>query len=430
MQEPSWIDHAIWWRCYPLGLTGVVPEPASGPVGPEEHRLRRLLGWLDHIVELGASGIALGPVFASSGHGYDTVDHLRLDPRLGDQADFDELVDQAHQRGLRIQLDGVFNHVGRDHPLARAALDQGVDSAAAELFCVRDGQFVHFEGHDQLLTLNHDDPRVVEYVVQIMTHWLDKGADAWRLDAAYAVPPAFWAQVLPRVRAAHPQVWFEAEVIHGDYAEFVTSSTADTCTQYELWKAIWSSINDHNLHELAWTLGRNDELLDTFVPSTFIGNHDVTRIASRITQAEHLAHAVALLALLPGTPTIYAGDEFGLRAIKEERFGGDDAIRPEFGPDPSTVDGDPSVLELHQRLFGLRRRHPWLHRARAEFTDLAGDHGTITLHGTDGQRLALALNLSDQPVQGPDGSVLAKDDASAPGHLAAHGWQVVEPANQ
>lgn len=419
--EPEWVAHAIWWRAYPLGFVGAVPEPEHGPVGPEEHRLRRLLPWLDHVIDLGASGIALGPVFASSTHGYDTTDHLHIDPRLGGEEDFDELVREAHARGLRVQLDGVFNHVGRAHPL--------VAEDSALLRRDADGRPVPFEGHDALLELDHEHPATRELVADVMRHWLDRGADAWRLDAAYRVPAAFWAGVLAEVRSTHPDAWFEAELIHGDYAAFVRESTVDTVTQYELWKAIRSSIEEHNLWELTWTLGRHDALLEGFAPSTFVGNHDVTRIASAITDPRHRAHATVLLAMLGGTPTVYAGDEWGFQAVKEERIGGDDAIRPEFpaGGPADLVGTDEAVLRLHQELLSLRRRHPWLHRATTgEPRALTNEHLEIGI-AAEGQRLTLVLNLQDGAVPRPQGELLAADDATrgADHGVAGHGWAVI-----
>jgi cyclomaltodextrinase / maltogenic alpha-amylase / neopullulanase len=428
--EASWVRHAIWWRLYPLGFTGAYPESAGSADDHTEHRLLRIVPWLDHVVELGCSGIALGPIFASSTHGYDTTDHFRIDPRLGTDGDFATLVGEAHDRGLRVQLDGVFNHVGREHPLAAAALRDGPDSPAARWLLTTgepgDRRFVPFEGHDLMLTLDHEDDEVRRLVVDVMCHWLDRGADAWRLDAAYAVPTELWAAVLPEVRRAHPEVWFEAEVIHGDYAGFVAASTADTLTQYELWKAIWSSINDRNLHELAWTLTRHNELLEGFAPATFIGNHDVTRISSRITDSRHLDHAVVLLALLGGTPTIYAGDELGLRGVKEDRVGGDDAVRPLFPATPEQVEHpDLRLLELHRRLLGLRRRNPWLHRARSDPVGLDNEHATFALAAA-GERLVLTLNLSDRPISGDPTGLLDSDPETRthPETVAPHGWAI------
>ena len=128
--------------------------------------------------------------------------------------------------------------------------------------------------------------------------------------------------------------WFVGEVIHGDYPAIVRAATFDSVTQYELWKAIWSSLNDGNFHELDHALRRHDGFLDSFVPMTFVGNHDVTRIASQLTDPRHVEHALAVLMTTAGTPSVYAGDEWGYRGVKEERFGGDDAVRPEFPSRP------------------------------------------------------------------------------------------------
>src|SRR3954447_10512714 len=183
-----WADHVVWWQVYPLGFTGAerIAQPTT------VHRLPQLQNWLDYAVELGCSGLLLGPVFASETHGYDTVDHLRIDPRLGDDTDFDTLVTAAHDRGLRVLLDGVFNHVGRTHPRF---------PHSPTWFRPDGDDWATFEGHHQLVTLNHANPEVIDHVVEVMNHWLGRGADGWRLDAAYAVPRPFWATVTARVRA-------------------------------------------------------------------------------------------------------------------------------------------------------------------------------------------------------------------------------------
>ncbi len=364
----GWAEHAIWWHVYPLGFVGAPIRDADPSPAP---RLRRLLDWLDYAVELGASGLLLGPVFASRTHGYDSLDQFRIDPRLGDEGDFADLVDACHRRGLRVVLDGVFSHVSAEHPDLRRALREGPGSEAAALFDIdwtRAGGPAPrvFEGHDALARLDHSHPRTVEYVRRVMTHWLDRGIEGWRLDAAYSVEPAFWAEVLPPVRTAFPDAWFLGESIHGDYAAFVTDSGVDSVTQYELWKAIRSSLTDRNLFELDWALRRHNEFLGRFTPNTFIGNHDVTRIASTLGN-EGATTALAVLMTTGGIPSLYAGDEQAFAGIKEERLGGDDAIRPAF---PDTPEGlapwGESVHRAHQELIGLRRRHAWLTTATTE----------------------------------------------------------------
>ena len=135
-----------------------------------------------------------------------------------------------------------------------------------------------------------------------MTYWLDRGAAGWRLDAAYAVPASFWSKVLPRVRESHPGAWFLGEILHGDYVAYASESGLDSVTQYELWKAIWSSLNDRNFFELAWALDRHNQVLDGVMPQTFTGNHDVTRLASQLTDERHFGHALAVLLTVGGIP--------------------------------------------------------------------------------------------------------------------------------
>jgi glycosidase len=421
----SWVSHAIWWQVYPLGFVGAFPasEGSTQPPGPGEHRLRRLAGWLDHAIALGASGIALGPIFASRTHGYDTTDHYRIDPRLGDDADFDYLVAEARRRGLRVLLDGVFNHVGMDFARDASWFSGGT-----------------FEGHAELITLNHDNPDVVDYVADVMGHWLQRGADGWRLDAAYTVPQQFWAATLPKVRERYPDAWFVGELIHGDYAAVVDAARFDSATQYELWKAIWSSLNDANFFELDWALQRHNAFLGRFAPLTFIGNHDVTRIASRLEHLEHVAHALVILLTVGGVPSVYAGDEFGLRGIKEERRGGDDAVRPEFGSPPAELDPfGAKMWRLHQYLIGLRRRHPWLHAASTTALRLNNRHYVYeTRRG--GDALVVALNIDDQPLRlslsevGVVRAELVAGSAAPPREVVdtvvvePHGWRILSPA--
>jgi cyclomaltodextrinase len=402
-------SHSLWWQVYPLGFVNA--EPSARPDAAIAHRLDRITNWLDYAAELGASGLLLGPIFASSTHGYDTIDHFRIDPRLGDDADFDALLAAARRRGLRVMLDGVFNHVGRDFPAFQEVLAQGPQAPRASWFRLSwpsgltagvEPEYANFEGHRKLVALNHAEPAVKEYVTHVMDYWLERGADSWRLDAAYAVPRNFWADVLPGVRDRHPGAYFVGEVIHGDYCAFVQESGVDSITQYELWKAIWSALNDRNFFELAWALDRHNRFLDAFVPFTFVGNHDVTRLASRLTDERHIAHALAILLTCGGMPAIYAGDEQAFRGIKENRAGGDDAIRPAFPSKPNELASDGwATYRLHQTLIGLRRRNAWLHESRTKVVQLSNKRVTYEAHH-EGQRLMVALNLDDascvQPV--------------------------------
>lgn len=439
-RDPDWVRHSMWWHVYPLGFVGATIRPTA-PETNVHHRLDRVEAWLEHVIDLGLNGLLLGPVFRSATHGYDTLDHYRVDPRLGDDADLQRLIDHAKDLGVRVILDGVFNHIGRGHELFRLLEQQGPDAATADMFLIdwagwKPGDRIRaevFEGHDQLVALNHDSPLVEDFVADIMVHWLDRGIDGWRLDAAYAVSPRFWSIVLERVRARHPQAWFTAEVIHGDKAQFVRASGVDSVTQYELWQGIWHGLLERNLWELGHAIERHTTLLDTFVPSTFIGNHDVTRIATAIGDPRHLPHALATLLTIGGTPSIYAGDEYAFHAIKEERFGGDDAVRPEFPRHPfvdSQLDADSrEAMRLTGELVSLRRRMPWLHDAPTEILHRANE--TLVFRTTaEGGAITTALHLGHAPVAVPAGgatSVLAGDAriAGSRVHLSPHGWAVL-----
>ena len=368
--RPGWVDHLIGWHVYPLGFVGAPARLESQEVS---HRLAHLEAWLDHAVALGCSGLALGPVFSSASHGYDTLDYFTIDPRLGDDDDFDHLLQAAHARGLSVLLDGVFNHVSRRNRIVQDAQSAGPDSDAGRMVRWCEGHLDVFEGHSDLVALNHDNPAVREHVTRIMNYWCGRGVDGWRLDAAYSVNPEFWAAVLPSVREKYPDVWIFGEVIHGDYASIVRASGMDSVTQYELWKGIWSSIESRNFFELDHALGRHNEFSDVFTPVTFVGNHDVTRIASRVGQ-DGAVLATAILATIGGIPLIYYGDELAYRGVKEERFGGDDDIRPVFPASPADLSNlGADTLRAHQSLLGLRRRHPWLVDARTESLDLTNE---------------------------------------------------------
>jgi cyclomaltodextrinase len=425
---------------YPLGFTGAerAALPAQEPV---RRRLRQLEAWLDYAIELGCNGLLLGPVFAAETHGYDTVDHFTIDPRLGDEGDFDALVTAADQRGLRLILDGVFNHVGHGFPAFKAAVAGGPGSPAARWFKrTPDGSdYAVFEGHGQLIEFDHDEPAVLSYVIEVMTYWLARGAGGWRLDAAYAVPPSFWAKVVPAVREAFPGAWFLGEMIHGDYAAYATEAGLDSITQYEVWKAIWSSLNDRNFYELDHALGRHNAFLDSFddesLPQTFVGNHDVTRLATALTDDRHFSHAVAVLFCIGGVPSVYYGDEQGFRGLKEHREGGDDEIRPAFPASPADLLPDGwRYCRLHQRLIGFRRRHPWLVRARTTAEYLEPSALALRVRGEGaGEQALLLLNTDDSEfrfeVDASGLSVAETAEAGAvvadPLLVPAHSWTIL-----
>ena len=412
----------VLYQFHALGAAGAPgTNPDVDATEPCGRGLAVLAGWLDHVADLGCSGVLLTPAWVSSTHGYDTVDPFRTDQRLGDEQDFDDLVEACHRRDLRLVLDGVFNHVGRDFVPFRDVRAHGTASAYADWFHLDptgdDGDgFAYrcFEGHHELVTLAHDQPAVRDWATAVARHWLDRGADGWRFDAAYAMPRDFLADLVGRLRTSHPDAFLFGEVIHGDYAGFVADTGVDSVTQYELHKAIWSSLNDANLFELDWALQRHRRFTETFAPVTFVGNHDVTRLASRLHDPRHAAVALAVLVTLPGRPCVYYGDELGWTGVKEDRAGGDDAIRP---PLPATADPvDPTqaeVLGWHRQLIGFRRARPWLERAGLEAASVQGRRMSWIVRAGD-QAVHVTLDL-DQDA--PDPPVGWRPVATGPGFV-------------
>lgn len=416
---PAWADHAIGWHVYPLGFTGAPihdRDAAGATVGGDfPARLDHLTAWLDYVRDVGLNVIQLGPIFQSATHGYDTTDFYRVDDRLGDDAAFDRFITAAHDRGIRVLLDGVFNHVGRDHPAVAGALADESSDAAALFQVDRSGDepsLPVFEGHGDLVELDHTADAVAKLVGDVMRHWLDRGADGWRLDAAYTVDPGFWAKVLPGVREEHPDAFIYGEVIHGDYADIVRRSGMDSVTEYELWKAIWSSLKEGNFYELEWTLGRHNGFLDVFRPVTFVGNHDVTRIATQV-GPEKSVLALAVLMTVGGVPLVYYGDEQGYTGVKKEDFGGDDQIRPVFPAAPGELSGLGEWIErAHQGLIGVRRRNSWLRDAKTTIADIDNLRLVYNTEGVDDDGVNRQLNVE-----------LDMTDAKAP-------WVVVRERGQ
>lgn len=409
-------DHAIWWQVYPLNALGA---PTHGYTAADHaHRLPGLIPWLGHVQELGCDGILLGPIFESATHGYDTLDHFRIDPRLGDESDFTALIAAAHARGLAVMLDGVFNHVGVNHPLVAETL--AGRSHAIRLIDTPTGPTpAPWEGHGDLALLNHDDPAVVDLVTDVMTYWLERGIAGWRLDVAYAVPSHFWREVLARVRATHPDAVFLGEVIHGDYAAIAQEDTLTAVTQYELWKATWSSLKDTNFWELAHALTRHQEFSTRALMQTFVGNHDVTRIASQVGD-DGAALAAAILFTVPGMPSVYYGDEEAFRGEKGTGAYADDPIRPPLPATPEQLAPFGAWMRRHyQALIGLRRRHPWL--THGQLTVTGKDNTWITYRVASGARTA-AVRLEVGPV--PRVRVVVDDGAAS----ETFTWQGGRPA--
>lgn len=358
-----------FYHLFPLGCLGA---PRANPsAGEAVARLANLEPWLDHVAALGLGGILLGPVCESATHGYDVLDLRRVDRRLGTDADLARFVASAHARGIKVMLDGVFNHVGRGHWAFQDVLAEGRTSRFADWFILDfekpgpRGESFHYEtwrGHDILVTLNTQKPGAREYLLATAEGWIDAyDIDGIRLDAADVLSLGFQAELAARCRAKRPGFWLLAEAIHGDYRRW-TDAGNDSVTNYALHKALWSAFNDGNMFELAHTLDRQFGPKGTLrgLPlATFLDNHDTPRIASKLKHAAHLAPLQVLLFALPGVPFVYYGSEAGI--VGEHHATAHDwPLRPELQPGDLAALPHPELMPLIAGLARVRATHPAL----------------------------------------------------------------------
>ena len=333
-----WFDEAVLYQIYPLGLCGA-PRDNDGVKAP---RILRLLDWVDHIQKLGADTVLLNPVFDSDRHGYDTRDYFTLDPRLGENGDLAQVCEAFRKAGLRVMLDGVFNHVGRGFWAFRDVQEKKWDSPYKDWFHLSfDGNteyndgfwYEGWEGHNELVKLNLWNPAVVEHQFSAIRSWVENfDIDGLRLDVAYCLPPEYLKQLRAFTRTLKPDFVLMGETLHGDYNRWMGPDMCHSVTNYECYKGLWSSFNSMNMFEIGhslarqygpegWTLYKGSHLL------SFLDNHDVQRIASQLTDPNHLPVAYAMMFGMPGVPAVYYGSEWGILGEKKQ---GDDALRPEL----------------------------------------------------------------------------------------------------
>ena len=338
----SWFETSVFYQIYPLGLCGA-PYENDGVL---EHRLLKLIddGWVDHIKRLGVGCVILNPVFQSRTHGYDTTDYLTVDCRLGTGDDLRRVVDAFHAAGIKVLLDGVFNHVGRDFPAFKDVLESRGASECSGWFNINwsgnneygDGfSYETWAGVSYLVKLNHRNFELNSYCADVIRTWeRDFGIDGLRLDVAYCLDDDFLAylrDIANELTAKRGEKFLLlGETMFGDYNRWMGDRVCDTVTNYEVYKGLWSSMNEANMHEVAYALKRQSgsDPWDLYTGRhllNFADNHDVPRIATKINDIRHLRPLYGVLFGMCGVPCIYYGSEWG---IEGEQHFGDHELRP------------------------------------------------------------------------------------------------------
>ncbi|MDD5952584.1 MAG: alpha-amylase family glycosyl hydrolase [Oscillospiraceae bacterium] len=394
-----WAYESVFYQIYPLGFCGAPFDNDGIPV----NRIQKVCSWTEHIQKLGANAIYFSPVFESDSHGYNTRDFRKIDCRLGTNEDFATVCRHLHQNGIRVVLDGVFNHVGRGFWAFQDVLRNRENSPYKDWFhldfggnsCYNDGFWYEgWEGHYDLVKLNLHNDDVVNHIFDAIRQWVAEfDLDGLRLDVAYCLDKGFLSRLHDFCQTLKPDFFLLGELLHGDYNQWVNDQMLHSATNYECYKGLYSSFNSQNLFEIChslarqfgpenWTLYKGKHLL------TFVDNHDVTRVASILQNKNHLPLIYALAFGMPGIPCIYYGSEWGAQGNKSD---GDPALRPCFD---QAVEND---------LFNWISKLSQAHKSSQAL--LYGDYSHPVLTNRqcvirrccDGETVLVAINADDQP---------------------------------
>lgn len=338
MSTGFWAYESVFYQIYPLGFCGAPFEND----GVQTHKIKKVEEWIPHMKKLGINAIYFSPVFESDTHGYNTRDYKKIDVRIGTNQDFKEVCQKLHENGIRVVLDGVFNHVGRGFYQFQDVLKNREASPYLNWFHINlggnsnynDGLWYEgWEGNYDLVKLNLQNGEVVHHILDAVQYWIDEfDIDGLRLDVAYCLDENFVRTLRSFTTEKKPDFFLLGEMLHGDYNRLMNDSMLHSVTNYECYKGLYSSFNSMNMFEINhsllrqfgpenWTLYKGKHLL------SFVDNHDVTRVASILSNEKHLPLIYAMCFGMPGIPCVYYGSEWGTRADKSQ---GDPALRPCF----------------------------------------------------------------------------------------------------
>ena len=400
----TWYERGVFYHMYPLGMTGA---PRHNDATEVTNRFAELLQWILHIRSLGCNAIYIGPLFESTSHGYDTRDYKLVDRRLGDNESFKVFVKQCHDSGIRVVVDGVFNHTGREFFAFKDIQEKKWDSPYKDWYkgvnfdwqgpCGDPFGYDAWQGHFELPCLNLFNPAVRSYLFDVIRFWVDEfDIDGIRLDAADVLDFDFMRGLRRVANEVKPEFWLMGEVIHGDYSRWANPEMLHSVTNYELHKGLWSGHNDHNYFEIAHTMRRLQGLCHDTRLYNFSDNHDVERLPNKLRNREHIRHIALLVYTLWGIPSIYYGSEFGIEGKKE--WGSDWPLRPCLElTDYTDAEKTNPVTSIYAALGSLKAECPEL--SWGEFKEL-----TLTTQSyayarvLDGKAIVAVYNNGDSPV--------------------------------
>ena len=395
----AWYDNAVFYHIYPLGLCGC-PHENTGESG---YHFDILSEWAAHAARIGCTAIYIGPLFESGSHGYDTNDYRMVDRRLGTNEDFRDFVKNCHGMGMKVIVDGVFNHTGRGFFAFQDLKRNRENSRYRNWYCdvnfwgnneYNDGfSYANWGGHNMLVKLNVWNGEVRDYLFDTVRFWVSEfDIDGIRLDAADVLDFGFMRDLRGVCDSIKSEFWLMGEVIHGDYSRWANQGMLHSVTNYELHKGLYSGHNDHNYFEIAHSIRRLNGIVgDKIRLYTFVDNHDVSRIWSKLNNKAHLFNVMLLLYTVPGIPSLYYGSEFGIPGDKQR--GSDWNLRPALNL--SDFSEDAPLCRLIKALGRIKKQFPEV--TWGEYKEL---HLTTRQYAfariLNGRAVICALNNDDQ----------------------------------
>ena len=405
MNQP--FQDATVYHIYPLGQLGAPKR--NDFTSPATPRLEELHDWLPHLSDLGVNALYLGPVFESSAHGYDTVDYFHVDRRLGNNETLRNLANDLRKHEIRLVLDAVFNHVGRDFWAFRDVLENGQDSPHKDWFQLEFSgssplgdpfTYEGWSGNYNLVKLNLKHPDVKTHLFDAVAAWVrDYDISGLRLDAADVMDFDFLRELASYCKNLKPDFWLMGEVVHGDYSQWVNPEMLDSATNFELYKGLWSSHVDNNYFELAHSLKRQfgeGGIYEGLNLYTFADNHDVNRVASSLNEPAHLYPLHVLLFTVPGIPSIYAGSEWGIEGERTDTS--DEALRPRLELEEVKRNAPhPDLADLIAKLSRLRLASPALQRGSYKELVVANEQLAFMRESAE-EKIVVMTNASVEEV--------------------------------
>ncbi len=399
-----WIEQTNVYHIYPLGFCGCEKFRSEFSETGEKGRILKVIEWIPHLKKMNFNAVYFGPVFESFEHGYDTTDYYTIDKRLGSNEDFAEVCAALHKNGIRVILDGVFNHVGRDHYAFKDVQRNGGNSRCKDWFAgVNFGgrspygdnfSYEGWNGHYNLVKLNLYNNEVVEHLFGAVKMWIEKwGIDGIRFDAADCLTEDFIKRIHRFTRELRPDFWLMGEIIHGQYNRWANEDMFDCVTNYQCYKGIYSSHNDRNYFEIAHSIEYQHGQYGSVYMYNFLDNHDVVRLMSVLKNPDHAECCYTMMYGMYGVPSVYYGSEFGMRGEKGRGEDADRAIRPCLELDDIPDMNDKLMLHISE-LGAIRLSLPAVQSGSYAKIELK-NQTFLFKRELNGEIVYFALNISD-----------------------------------